>query len=78
MNPKYLISFLMLCAIVSRMAAAQSGAGADIPHLAKQGTVTQLRVDGRPYLALAGEVGNSSSSSLEYMKPIWPKLAPVL
>jgi hypothetical protein len=74
MKPKYLISFLVLCTVVSRMAAAQSGAGADIPHLAKQGNVTQLIVDGRPFLALAGEVHNSSSSSLEYMKPVWPKL----
>ncbi len=45
-----------------------------IPRLRKQGTATQLVVDGKPYLALAGELHNSSSSSLEYMKPIWPKL----
>ena len=45
-----------------------------IPHLEKQGTATQLIVDGRPYLILGGELGNSSSSSLEYMEPIWPRL----
>ncbi len=45
-----------------------------IPHLEKRGTATQLIVDGKPFLALAGELHNSSSSSLEYMKPIWPKL----
>jgi len=45
-----------------------------IPHLKKQGTATQLIVDGRPYLILGGELGNSSSSSLEYMEPIWPRL----
>jgi hypothetical protein len=75
MKPKYVIPFLMLSAVVSRMAAAQSTGGADIPHMAKQGNVTQLIVDGQPYLALAGEVGNSSSSSLEYMKSVWPRLA---
>jgi hypothetical protein len=48
---------------------------ADIPHLQKQGTATQLIVDGRPFLALAGELHNSSATSLEYMKPVWPKLA---
>lgn len=32
-------------------------------------------VDGKPFLMLAGELHNSSSSSLEYMKPAWPKLA---
>ncbi len=45
-----------------------------IPHLAKKGSATQLIVDGKPFLALAGELHNSSSSSLDYMRPIWPKL----
>ncbi len=45
-----------------------------IPHLSRQGTATQLIVDGKPLLMLAGELGNSSSSNLEYMKPLWPKL----
>ncbi len=31
-------------------------------------------VDGRPYLALAGELHNSSASSATYMQPIWEKL----
>src|SRR5688572_4718723 len=45
------------------------------PSLRKQGTATQLVVDDKPFLVLAGELGNSTSSSLEYMRPIWPKLA---
>ncbi len=45
-----------------------------IPSLIKYGTATQLIVDGEPLLILGGELHNSSSSSLEYMKPIWPKL----
>jgi hypothetical protein len=48
---------------------------ADIPHLQKQGTATQLIVDGKPFLVLAGELHNSSATSLEYMKPVWPRLA---
>ena len=35
----------------------------------------QLIVDGKPFLILGGELHNSSSSSLDYMKPIWLKLA---
>jgi beta-galactosidase GanA len=31
-------------------------------------------VDGKPFLVLGGELGNSTSSSLEYMRPVWPKL----
>lgn len=34
----------------------------------------QLIVDGKPYLALGGELHNSSASSAEYMLPIWDKL----
>jgi Domain of unknown function (DUF5597)/Beta-galactosidase len=45
------------------------------PRLEKRGLTTQLIVDGKPYLILGGELHNSSSSSLEYMKPIWPQLA---
>ncbi|HEY6248100.1 MAG TPA: DUF5597 domain-containing protein [Pyrinomonadaceae bacterium] len=45
------------------------------PFLRKQGTATQLIVDGKPFLVLAGELGNSSSSNVEYMRPIWPRLA---
>src|SRR6266496_1195972 len=45
------------------------------PYLRKQGAATQLIVDDKPFLVLAGELGNSSSSNLEYMAPVWPKLA---
>ena len=46
-----------------------------IPHLEKRGKAIQLIVDNKPYLVLGGELHNSSSSSLEYMKPVWPELA---
>jgi hypothetical protein len=46
-----------------------------LPHLEKRGEVTQLLVDGQPYLMLAGELHNSSSSSVRYMEPVWPRLA---
>jgi beta-galactosidase GanA len=32
-------------------------------------------VDGKPYLALAGELANTASSDLETMKTVWPMLA---
>lgn len=46
----------------------------DLPHLQKQGTATQLVVDGKPFLILGGELGNSSASDMAYMQPVWPKL----
>ena len=59
------------------LAAIVSAQDANTPHLQKQGTATQLMVDGKPFLMLAGEIHNSSSSSLDYMKPIWPRLADI-
>ena len=45
------------------------------PHLEQRGSASQLIVDGKPFLMLSGELNNSSSSSLDFMEPIWPKLA---
>jgi hypothetical protein len=42
--------------------------------LRKQGTATQLIVDGKPFLALAGELTNNAATDLAYMKGVWPKL----
>ena len=62
-------------ALACGLAASRPAAGQEpLPHLRKQGTATQLVVDGAPYLILGGELGNSSASSLPYMQPIWPKL----
>jgi len=52
-----------------------SSLSAQSPHIEKRGGTEQLIVDGKPFLILGGELHNSSSSSLEYMKPLWPKLA---
>jgi hypothetical protein len=57
------------------IADAQVATTSSIPRLEKRGNATQLIVDGRPFLILAGELTNSASSSLEYMEPYWPKLA---
>ena len=46
----------------------------NLPHWIKQGTATQLVVDDKPMLLLAGELGNSSASSIEDIENIFPKL----
>jgi beta-galactosidase GanA len=58
------------------LAALLSASLADAapPALVKQGTATQLVVDGKPMLLLAGELGNSSASSAAYMAAHWPRL----
>lgn len=45
-----------------------------IPRLARHGTATQLMVDGKPFLILGGELGNSSASSLDDLAGQWPTL----
>ena len=46
-----------------------------LPHLRRQAEATQLIVDGKPFLILGGELGNSTASGIEYMKPMWQKFA---
>jgi len=65
-------TFAILASCFSRNASAQQSRP---PYLRKKGSATQLIVDDKPFLVLAGELGNSTSSNLEYMRPIWPKLA---
>ena len=45
-----------------------------LPRIEENNGVRQLIVNGTPYVMLSGELHNSSSSSLEYMKPAWDKL----
>ncbi len=42
--------------------------------LVRQGEATQLHVDGKPFLILGGELGNSSAACFEYIEDIFPKL----
>ena len=69
------IQIAVLIASFSAAAIPQTKTPGDLPHLARQASATQLIVDGRPFLILGGELGNSSVSSLDYMQPIWLKLA---
>src|SRR5881296_483761 len=75
MNTRLLVQLLTWATLITVVPLSQGTQQASLPYLRKQGTATQLIVDGQPFLVLAGELGNSSSSSLEYMRPIWPKLA---
>lgn len=42
-----------------------------IPHLVRQGSCSQLFIQGKPFLILAGELGNSTASDLAYLRPYW-------
>lgn len=63
---------LPLTLIAASSVAAQTIA---LPQIRQNGAVKQLYVENQPFIMLAGELHNSSASSIEYMKPIWDKLA---
>ena len=72
--------FLTICLALAAAHMASPGStlaadGGSRPHLETRHGARQLIVDGKPFLILGGELHNSSSSSREYMKPIWPRLA---
>lgn len=76
MNKLGILALLIAGIALGGSAAGQSqNSTRGLPHLERGGNRTQLIVDGKPFLVLGGELHNSSSSSVEYMKPVWPRLA---
>jgi len=57
-----------------RTAGAASPA-ANIPRLVTDAGGTRLVVDGKPFIVLGGELGNSSAASVDLAKPMFAKLA---
>ena len=79
MNKRCVLPALVLLASAAVLAqtppaAAPKQPASQMPYLKKTGAVTQMMVDGKPFIMLSGELHNSSASSTEYMKPIWKKL----
>lgn len=64
----------LLAAVLLLLVPPASHAREPLPSLQRQGNATQLMVGGEPFLILGGELANSSASSLDYMRPIWPRL----
>ena len=57
------------------LASCYGQTASPLPQVRQNGAVKHLYVDNKPYLMLTGELHNSSASSVEYMNPIWDKLA---
>jgi beta-galactosidase GanA len=75
MLPRVVLAVLVWAVLGAMQAALARDESPVPPHLETRGKATQLIVDGKPFLMRAGELHNSSSSSLEYMKAVWPRLA---
>jgi beta-galactosidase GanA len=63
-----------LCFLAAVPRASQAPSASSAPHLERRGAATQLIVDGRPFLMLAGELGNNAATTIEAARPIWPNL----
>ena len=75
--PRYLILIVFLITLFLACSEEQKIPGVNlnqIPHLARQGQTNQLIVDGEPFIIRGGELGNSTFTSIENMKPVWPGL----
>ncbi|MCD9019279.1 GH35 family beta-galactosidase [Parachryseolinea silvisoli] len=62
------------CILVILAGAAVTTGAQPLPSLRRQGSAGHLVVNGKPFLVLGGELGNSSASSADYMRPLWKKL----
>ncbi len=46
-----------------------------IPHLEWQGNAARINANGKPMLLISGELHNSTCGGLDYMRPVWGKMA---
>ncbi len=67
----YAVRLLLVLVLAAMMCSNAQSSDNGMPHLVKHGTAIQLMVDGKPFLALAGELGNSSASYMGYLDPFW-------
>lgn len=68
----FLAGAILLATTVKALAR---GADTPMPRLETRGQAVQLVVDGKPWIALGGEVHNSSASNSRYIAPVFDKLA---
>lgn len=76
---RYLCNFRNFLAgailLATTMQASARGTNTPLPRLETRGQAIQLLVDGKPWIALGGEVHNSSASNTRYMASMFDKLA---
>ena len=71
---KFIAFFIFLFSCQKNNNPIIENSQSSIPYLEKSGKATQLMVNDKPFIMIAGEVHNSSASTKEYMQPLFPKL----
>lgn len=67
------MNFRNVFVLLAAMFLAHGAIASEIPQLQRQGSATQLIVDGSPFLVRGGELGNSTASNLDYLEQFWEK-----
>jgi hypothetical protein len=71
---KKAVIFLFFTVCLLTACIQQRSTDGSLPHLAVQGTATQLIVDGQPFLMLGGELGNSTAADLQGLDTVFAHL----
>lgn len=66
------IPYFRRLVLVAAAALAAGSVAAELPSLEPVGDQVRLRVGGKPFLILGGELGNSSASDLNDLRNHWP------
>src|ERR1700722_12998000 len=66
---------MLVFVVTGCLCGALMTSSAELPRISKSGDGGQLIVQGKPYLILGGELGNSSAGTAEQADSILPKLA---
>ena len=69
------LKWWVICVIVVLSGCTGTYTNPNIPHLEKRDGMMKLIVDGRPFICVAGEVGNTSSSDTKSMQETISRLA---
>lgn len=74
MKPSTIFTSFFAALLLAACNQQQRSAQDTLPHLVRQGDATQLIVDGKPFLMLGGELGNSTASSLHELDTVFGRL----
>jgi Beta-galactosidase len=69
-----LLKILLLSSLLSFCVSGLVWSQSHVPYLKKQGAITQLIVNNKPFLMLAGELGNSTASHSENLDQVFTDL----